>query len=338
MILDKLVQIWPQPLYKVGGCVRDELLGLPIKDVDLCSSLLPSEVLSLCQTNNIKCEVINADHLVVLIDKQWEHTTFRTERNCDGVHAEVAASSNLEEDAFRRDLSVNAIYRCVQSGELIDPVGGIADIHNKRLRLISSVKYGNQLERLFEHGGRLFRLARFSAIFTDWQIEPATLAACVEFSDKVFEYHSVEAFNAEWEKCDHCFEYLQFLDTVGFLSHHNLSLPHLFKDHDKAWFYLWRSAGYPNMKVFKLRWKLTRRTVDICLDLQKGELLSDDWEWVTAKFKVLSAEEVATFWNKSFIRLSIPTQGDIANQIGSGPDVVSVWKDTVQRIYLDQQH
>lgn len=333
MQLIELAELWPTSLYKVGGCVRDDLLNIPTKDIDICSSLLPEQVIAICDSNNIPYEVINESHLVVLVNKKWEHTTFRKESNCDGTHADVTPSLSLEEDAFRRDLTINAIYQNILTGELIDPVGGVKDIKDKTLRLISSDRYGACIDRLHEHGGRLFRLARFTIKFEDWAVEKSTWEACREFSPKVFDYGNVEAFVTEWEKCNYNWKYLSFLNDAGFLTSHNLNLPSEYKDIPKAWFYLWEGCNFPDINQFQNKWKFSNESKDICIDIFKGMNLVEDWEWVTTKFKRLSAEEVAKHYNKSFIRLNIPTQGEIAKEIGPGPNVIPEWIKRVKEAY-----
>ena len=334
MQLIELAKLWPSTLYKVGGCIRDELLNISTKDIDVCSSLLPSEVISICNLHNIHCEIINADHLVVLIDRQWEHTTFRTESNCNGTHADVSPSLSLEEDAYRRDFTINALYQDILTGTIIDPVDGLKDINSTTLRLISSTRYGPCINRLYEHGGRLFRLARFTIKLDGWVVDSNTLDACKEFNPDVFKYGNVEAFITEWEKCNYSWKYLSFLNDVGFLTAHNLILPSEYIDTSKAWFYLWEASNYPDMKSFQSEWKFSNPIKDICIDLYNGRNLVEDWEWHITKFKRLTAEEVALHWNKSFVRLEgLPTQGEIALEIGSGPTVTKVWVERIKGIY-----
>jgi tRNA nucleotidyltransferase/poly(A) polymerase len=280
--------------------------------------------------------------LVVLIDKQWEHTTFRTESNCDGVRANVLASESLEEDAFRRDFTINAIYIDILTGTIIDPVGGLKDIEAKVLRLISSERYGASIDRLYEHGGRLFRLSRFTIKLEGWEVSEETITACKEFSPHVFKYGNVEAFITEWEKCDYNWKYLLFLDKVDFLSTHDLVLPDQYEDNSKAWYYLWEASKKKNpdltIKVFQKQWKFPNEVKDICIDLDNGKDLIEDWQWATTKFKRLTTEEVVLHWNKSFIRLEgLPTQGEIAMEIGAGPKVREVWVNRIKKIYQEKK-
>ena len=348
---------WPVDLFIVGGYVRDHLLGLEAKDMDICSSLLPEEVLSFCNQHGIKASVTNESHLVVTMWLMWlgneaiEHTTFRKESAYNGIHAGKIEASTQEEDAFRRDLTINALYMKLDSKEdslcesvpslmekIIDLVGGTSDLNNKVLRLISSSTYGSEYDRLWEHGGRLFRLARFlSSKFKGWTLDPNTLEACKTFSPLVFKEHrgKRESFQEEWIKSNYCWEYLQVLDTFGFLQAHGLSLPNPFSYSTQyPWYSLWVSSNRPNLNTFQNDWKLSKDDVLIIKDLELGLKIEQEYQWITTKFRRLSAEQVASYYGQSFRRLPIPTQGFIANLVGEGPHVVPVWMDRVKGIYM----
>lgn len=339
---DTVLDQWPAPLYMVGGTVRDTLLGIQPKDMDICSSLLPDEVVEYLTVNHhVRCEVTNPSHLVVTL---WldahpiEHTTFRREGLYDGVHAALVEPSTITEDAFRRDLTINALYMPWGTSDVIDLVGGVADLGNKVLRLISSKEYGDEYQRLWEHGGRLFRLARFASsgwfrINQGWSIHPDTMAACREFVPHAFTRGKHESFGEEWGKAGYCWEYLLILDMMGFLAYHNIRRPVYawYKDH--PWYSLWVSAGKPVLSEFQSKWKLPKDTVLEIQDLVVGKTIQNEWQWRTTKFRRLSAETVAEFWGKSFRVLPIPTQGEVAAEVGAGPQVQQTWVCKVRQIY-----
>ena len=154
-----------------GGCVRDKLLGREPKDFDIATSARPAEVLALFPKSN---EV--GAHFGVVIAKHRGHhieiATFRTD-GCykDGRRPESVAFSTPEEDAQRRDFTVNGLFERPDTGEIIDHVGGVADLRAKRLRAI-----GDPVARFQEDALRLLRAIRFSTVL-GFEIEPETMAA-----------------------------------------------------------------------------------------------------------------------------------------------------------------
>ena len=154
-----------------GGCVRDKLLGREPKDFDIATSARPAEVLALFPKSN---EV--GAHFGVVIAKHRGHhieiATFRTD-GCykDGRRPESVTFSTPEEDAQRRDFTVNGLFERPDTGEIIDHVGGVADLRAKRLRAI-----GDPVARFQEDALRLLRAIRFSTVL-GFEIEPETMAA-----------------------------------------------------------------------------------------------------------------------------------------------------------------
>lgn len=68
-------------------------------------------------------------------------------------------------------------------------------------------------------------------------------------------------------------------------------------------------------------------------DLEVGSKIEHEWEWRTSKFRRLHAKDVASFWNQSFRELHIPTQGEVALEVGSGAHVVPEWVKRVKEVY-----
>lgn len=340
--MDSLITLakhWPVSLYIVGGYIRDYKLGIPttdINDIDICSSLLPYEVIELANALNLKATIINESHLVVKID-EYEHTTFRGENNCDGRHANVFPVNALEEDAFRRDFTIGALYQNVLTGEIIDPTNGLIDIGNKVVRLISSKKYGDEYKRLTEHGGRLFRLARFlSGKLKRWSVAKKTLDACKRFAPKVFDFSPRECFITEWAKSNYSWGYLNFLKDIGFLSANNLNFYVEEEEYNSkyALFYLWQSSNL-ELKEFKNIWKISNTQYKLCRDLDIGKSINHEYEWVTTKFIFLSADEVASFYGTSFRKIEgIKTPAQIAEEgIYKGYQIMEAWKKLVRETY-----
>ncbi len=168
-------------LYAVGGCVRDALLGRAVHDVDLASKARPEELIGYANAFGIAARIVQKTLGTVLITidgTDCEHTTFRTESyGAGGAHKPDAVrfSDSPEEDAFRRDFSVNALYESVTDGTILDPTGGIADLENRVLRTTTA----DPAVILRDDGLRILRLVRFSAAL-DFSIDPETWTAAKE--------------------------------------------------------------------------------------------------------------------------------------------------------------
>jgi tRNA nucleotidyltransferase (CCA-adding enzyme) len=153
-------------IYCVGGAVRDELLGLPVKDYDyVVVGSTADEMLRLGY------RPVGKDFPVFLHpETQHEYALARTERKSGkgytGFVVQASPSVTLEEDLARRDFTVNAIAKSAD-GALIDPYNGQLDIQHKILRHVS--------DAFVEDPVRILRAARFSARYTDFSIAPETM-------------------------------------------------------------------------------------------------------------------------------------------------------------------
>ena len=170
------------PLYLVGGAVRDELLSYPVSDVDLCGPLAPEELeKKLCGLFAFKDVNPRIGTVKISMGKEFcEYTRFRRDSYpiSSGRHtpSEVTFVETLEEDAFRRDFTVNALYKRLSDGALFDPTGGMDDLKNKVIRTT------REPEKVFsEDGLRLLRLVRFAASL-GFEIEEKTFAAAKKFA------------------------------------------------------------------------------------------------------------------------------------------------------------
>ena len=156
----------PEQIYSVGGAVRDELLGLPVKDRDYVVLGSTPEVMVA-----VGYKPVGKDFPVFLHPKTHEeYALARTERKTGkgykGFTVHAAPNVTLEQDLARRDLTINAIAKSAD-GELIDPFNGVADIEAKTLRHVS--------DAFAEDPVRILRVARFAARFTEFNIAPETM-------------------------------------------------------------------------------------------------------------------------------------------------------------------
>lgn len=152
--------------FAVGGCVRDSLLGAPVKDIDIATDALPETVMALAARAGFRAIPTGIDHGTVTIvahDVPHEVTTFRRDVETDGRRATVAFSDSVADDALRRDFTMNALY-ADQAGSVLDPVGGLPDLEARRIRFIE-----NADTRIREDYLRSLRFFRFHA----WYADPA---------------------------------------------------------------------------------------------------------------------------------------------------------------------
>ena len=162
-----------------GGCVRDRVLGLAPKDYDIATSAKPSEVVRLFAGSN---EV--GAHFGVVVARHRNHTieiaTFRTDGSYrDGRRPDSVEFSTPEEDAHRRDFTINGLFENPATGEIIDHVGGLTDLKCGIIRAI-----GDSAKRFEEDALRLLRAVRFSTRL-GFTIEPITLAAIKTFAPRL---------------------------------------------------------------------------------------------------------------------------------------------------------
>ena len=160
----------------VGGCVRDELLGLPFSDLDLATRLEPAEVVRRLEARGIKAIPTGIEHgtvTAVSSGQVAEVTTLRRDVSTDGRRATVAFTDDWQEDAARRDFTINALSADPLTGEIFDYFGGLADIEDRRVRFI-----GDPLQRIAEDHLRILRFFRFHARFGAGEPDQAALEAC----------------------------------------------------------------------------------------------------------------------------------------------------------------
>ena len=182
----------------VGGCVRNALLGELVGDLDLATDALPEKVVRLVEAAGFKAIPTGIDHGTVTVlagGLPHEITTFRRDVQTDGRHAVVAYSTDVAQDAARRDFTMNALY-ADPSGEVVDPLGGLPDLRARRLRFV-----GEPSQRIREDYLRILRFFRFSATYGDPALgmDAEGLAACAELADGI-DGLSRERIGAEMRK------------------------------------------------------------------------------------------------------------------------------------------
>jgi poly(A) polymerase len=164
----------------VGGAVRNTLLRLPVTEIDLATTALPDRVMALARAAGLKVVPTGIEHgtVTVIVDGMpFEVTTLRRDVETYGRHATVAFTEDWEEDARRRDFTLNALY-ADRDGTVFDPLGGYGDLVEGRVRFI-----GDAEERIKEDYLRILRFFRFNAYYGKGSLDPDGLSACVKLRE-----------------------------------------------------------------------------------------------------------------------------------------------------------
>lgn len=160
----------------VGGVVRDTLAGQTTKDIDLATPLTPQAVTHKLQQASIKVVPTGLAHgtVTAVIDGHpFEITTLRKDVSTDGRRATVSFTDDWQEDAARRDFTINALYADPATGEVVDYFGGVDDLKSGIVRFI-----GEPLTRIAEDHLRILRYFRFNARFGKGTPDAESLSAC----------------------------------------------------------------------------------------------------------------------------------------------------------------
>ncbi|MGD8450762.1 MAG: CCA tRNA nucleotidyltransferase [Phycisphaerae bacterium] len=236
-----------------GGCVRDLLRGDEPNDYDVATDAPPKRVQALFRPTRL----VGAQFGVVLVRqrRRWiEVATFRTDGPyLDGRHPAHVEFTNAREDARRRDFTVNGMFLDPLSRQVIDHVGGRADLQAGLIRAI-----GDPVARFDEDQLRLLRAVRFAARL-DFTIEPATLAAIREHADRLTAV-AAERIREELEKAlgnRRRARALRLLRETGLLP------------------YLWAGATWHEEHLDRAQTLLERLPADAGFELALAVLLAD---------------------------------------------------------------
>ena len=164
----------------VGGAVRDTLLGIAVKDIDIATPLVPDEVIQRLTAAQIRSVPTGIEHgtvTAILPGGPVEITTLRHDVSTDGRRATVAFAQDWQDDAARRDFTINALYADPASGAVFDWFGGLDDLAARRLRFI-----GDAHQRIREDHLRILRYFRFQARFGSQPADAAAEQACTELA------------------------------------------------------------------------------------------------------------------------------------------------------------
>lgn len=158
----------------VGGCVRDALVGRPIRDIDIATPLSPQRVTDLLKKAGLKAVPTGIEHgtiTAVAEGRGVEVTTLRLDVETDGRRAKVAFTDDWQADAARRDLTINALSADAD-GKVHDYFGGLEDLAAGRVRFV-----GDPAQRITEDYLRLLRFFRFHADYATGGLDQAAVSA-----------------------------------------------------------------------------------------------------------------------------------------------------------------
>lgn len=148
----------------VGGCVRDAFLNMMNDDLDIAVNKDINQLKELLEKQNIKCVPTGLKYgsiTVILNNTKFELTELRRDKECFGRTCHIENITSFEEDAKRRDFTINAIYLS-ENGEIFDYFNGISDLMTGQVKFI-----GNAGERIQEDYLRILRYYRFAAKLGD---------------------------------------------------------------------------------------------------------------------------------------------------------------------------
>ena len=167
----------------VGGCVRNALIGQPISDIDVATTLAPDRVIEALKAARLKSVPTGVEHGTVTAiagGKPFEVTTLRRDVSTDGRRAVVAFTDDWLADAERRDFTLNALY-AHRDGTIFDPTGhGVADARAGRIIFV-----GEATQRIGEDYLRILRFFRFLAWYGKGPPDPEAVAACEALKDQI---------------------------------------------------------------------------------------------------------------------------------------------------------
>ncbi len=172
----------PQALF-VGGCVRNIVMDKSVDDLDIATVLPPEAVVEILEGAGVRVIPTGIDHgtvTAIIGDYSYEITTLRRDMETDGRRAVVAYTDSWEEDAQRRDFTMNTLLMDLK-GNVYDPLDvGLADLDARQVCFV-----GEPEQRIIEDYLRILRFFRFTALYGEGKFDVAGLNACKKHSGDI---------------------------------------------------------------------------------------------------------------------------------------------------------
>ena len=250
--LIRLAKIFPTDLFVVGGYVRNSIMGIKGGDIDLASDVDVDEITDILKANGYKVKVKNSMYNSITIQKgaeSYEFTSFRKDyygENGKHCPVRVERTSNIAEDAKRRDFTINAIYYNIAKDEIVDFYQGVVDAKERILRCIGSPE-----EVLKNDGERILRMVRLVGEL-NLKIEKKTLKSAFLMGKNIADLSPSRRYG-ELEKivyCDMRYKEIKGDNTNALKLLNKLSV--------------WQYFGLP---IKKVKYKMVKRADDRMLGL-----------------------------------------------------------------------
>ncbi len=260
--LSKLARAFPVDLFIVGGYVRNQLMGIEEGDIDLCSSLTVDKLSKVAEecgfVIKLKNKVMGTAKLVYK-DKVYDYATFRKEKYGDDKGhrpCEVEFIESIEEDAKRRDFTVNAIYYNINKQTVSDFFNGYSDIRKGIVRAI-----GNPEDVMQNDGERILRMVRIAGEL-NFKIDKTTYNCAVKNISNLYSLNAERMVN-EIVKILYCDKkYTErakkksFLNSIKFLNKMGV----------------WKCFGLENEKInYNMINKVKERAYGLLIDMVDTE-------------------------------------------------------------------
>jgi len=261
--IHKLFKKDNKKLFVVGGAVRDAILGKSPKDFDLATDAKPDEVLKIAKDGGLKTVEVGKQFGVVIVGGH-EIATFRKDIG-KGRRPSSVDYTDIEGDVKRRDLTINALFYDMDRDEIVDLVGGIADLKKKKIRTV-----GNSVERFDEDPLRKMRALRFQgALGGKLGRETENALKQNPSLDGVSKERIRDEFVKSIKKAKNTKKYLQLADELGFtkqiLPRYQVSIPYI-NENDYILFLAWilrknnvnsirklNGLAYPNQDIVNIQ-------------------------------------------------------------------------------------
>ena len=261
--IHKLFKKNKKKLFVVGGAVRDAILGKNPKDFDLATDAKPDEVLAIAKKGGLKTYEVGKQFGVVIVAGH-EIATFRKDVG-KGRRPSSVDYTDIEGDVKRRDLTINALFYDLDRGEIVDLVGGIADLKKKKIRTV-----GKPIERFDEDPLRKMRALRFQGALGGKLGKETEKALRQNPSLKGVSKERIrDEFVKSIRKAKSTKKYLQLADSLGFtkqiLPGFQVKVPYI-NENDYVLFLAWilrkndvnsirklNGLAYPNQEIVDIQ-------------------------------------------------------------------------------------